>query len=111
MLLFEPVQELDMDSHMTCSKKDGFYKLRAAFIILHAAAMINHSLTHHTTHKLHLLSTYVGPTSGRDATWRCLRGINLPGRSLQTRLHPHLDLSHPDWMEKIEKNKKTRVSK
>ena len=46
-------------------------------------------LTHHTTHKLHLLSTYVGPTSGRDATWRCLRGINLPGRSLQTRLHPH----------------------
>ena len=47
-------------------------------------------LTHHITHKLHLLSTYVGPTSRCDPTWRCLRGINLPGRSLQTRLHPHL---------------------
>ena len=32
------------------------------------------TLTHHITHKLSILSMYVGPTSGRDATWRCLRG-------------------------------------
>ena len=59
-------------------------------------------LTHHITHK--------STTSRRDVTWRCLRGINLPGWSgwgwsLQTRLHPHPDLSHPNWMEEIEKQK------
>ena len=37
------------------------------------------TLTHHIAHKLSMLSTYVGPTSRCDATWRCLRGINLPG--------------------------------
>ena len=42
--------------------------------------------------------------SGRDVTWRCLREIiTYQGRVFNTRLHPHPDLSHPDWMEKIEK--------
>ena len=60
---------------------------------------VNMQLTHYITHKPSLLSTYVGPLSGRDVTWRFLRGINIPGWSLQTRL----ELSHPGWMEKIEK--------
>ena len=62
-------------------------------------------LTYHITHKLSLLSTYVSPTSGRDAMWRCFRVINFPGWSLQSRLHPHPDMSHPNWMEENRKTK------
>ena len=62
-------------------------------------------LIHHITHKLRLLSTYVG------STLKCLRGIDLPGWSLQTRLHPHPDLSHTliRW-RKSKKQKKTCMS-
>ena len=47
----------------------------------------------HLTHKPCLLSTYmyVDPTSGRDVTWRCLRGINI------TRVEPSTPGSTPTW--------------
>ena len=40
-------------------------------------------------YSLHLLSTYVGPMSGRDVTWRCWRRINLPGQRKKKQKKKH----------------------